>query len=112
MSRITIIPSDNVLLVDGEARIINMTGIDPKIHAVQWFNTIGEIEFNDRTPHQEITSITPFQSFIQLWIDAVPTPTRPRSDRDVTVLEVIIQLITDGIFTQAKIDAIKSSRGV
>jgi len=74
MARITIVPDDNIVIVDGEARQVSMVGIDPKIHAVQWFGAAGEIEYNDGRAHAPITSITPFQIFITRWNDAEPAP--------------------------------------
>ena len=74
MARITIVPDDNIVIVDGEARQVSMVGIDPKIHAVQWFGAAGEIEYNDGRAHAPITDITPFQIFITRWNDAEPAP--------------------------------------
>ena len=74
MARITIIPDDNIVIVDGDAREISMVGIDPAIHAVQWFGAAGEIEYNDGRAHEPITDITPFQIFITRWNDAEPAP--------------------------------------
>ena len=77
MARITIVPDDNTVIVDGEARReISMAGIDPTIHAVQWKDTAGEIEYNDGKRHKKIVSISPFQSFIDRWANAaIPPPT-------------------------------------
>jgi len=87
MSRITIVPDDGNVLVDGEAREIDMTGIDPAIHAVQWFDTAGEIEYTeaDGRRNEQITDISPFQSFIDLWAAAAPDP--PTLD-DLKVLKI------------------------
>ncbi|KKL48880.1 hypothetical protein LCGC14_2321140, partial [marine sediment metagenome] len=106
-------PEDGICLVDGEARTISMAGIDSTIHAVQWFDTIGEIEYNDSKPHEQIDSIVPFQGFIQRWTDAAPPPPPPlppKSEADVNVKELIVQMIKDGTMTQIKIDAIKAAR--
>ncbi len=70
MARVTIVPEDNVVLVNGVARLIDMTDIDPAIHAVQWKDTVGEIEYNDGTPNAVIDDISPFQEFIDLWTAA------------------------------------------
>jgi len=74
MARITIIPDDGNVIVDGEARTVSMAGIDPTIHAVQWFDTAGEIEFNDGKPHEQIDDISPFQGFVQRWNNAATPP--------------------------------------
>ncbi|KKL18111.1 hypothetical protein LCGC14_2478760, partial [marine sediment metagenome] len=76
MARITIVPDDFTVIVDGEARQISMASIDPAIHAVQWKNTAGEIEYNDGKRHKRITDISPFQDFIDRWTNAaLPPPT-------------------------------------
>lgn len=113
MARITIVPSDNHVVIDGVARKINMAGIDSTIHAVQWFSTKGEIEYNDGKPHKKITSINPFQAFIDRWTAAAPPPPLPdppKSEADVTVKELITQMIKDGTMTLEKITAIQTGR--
>lgn len=46
MSRITLVPSDGVVIVDGDVQNgIDFSDMDPMIHAVQWYDTIGEIEY-------------------------------------------------------------------
>jgi len=73
---VTIVPSDGNVLVDGEARTVDMTGIDPAIHAVQWDGTAGEIEYTraDGRGNESITDISPFQVFIDRWTAAAPLP--------------------------------------
>lgn len=67
-----------MVLVDGVSRDdpIDMTGIDPAIHAVQWFDTEGEIEYTraDGRRNEKITDISPFQVFIDRWTAAAPPP--------------------------------------
>mgnify|MGYP000008258982 CR=1 FL=1 len=77
MARITIVPDDNIVHVDGEARTISMAGIDPTIHAVQWFGDVGEVEFNDGSPHATIINFAPFQVFVTRWAAAAPVPLPP-----------------------------------
>lgn len=70
--RITIIPEDGRVVVDGEAYGgIDLSSIDPTIHAVQWFDTEGEIEIKDTrgriVENREITSFDEFAFVIPLW---------------------------------------------
>jgi len=76
MARITIVPDDGNLLVDGVVRTVDMTGMDTAIHAVQWFDTVGEIEYTpaDGRRNEVITDISPFQVFIDRWTAAAPSP--------------------------------------
>lgn len=44
--RLTIIPEDKMVKIDGVAAFdVDMAGVDPAIHAVQWYDTYGEIEW-------------------------------------------------------------------
>ena len=62
--KLTIIPIDKVVIVDGVAiHDIDMTGIDPDIHAVQFDGTGGWIEYIDRDPEQ-IDSVSRFDAII------------------------------------------------
>jgi len=110
MARITIVPSDGIMIVDGVARDIDMTGIDPTIHAVQWQGTRGEIEYNDTKSHEQIDDITPFDSFLALWTAAVPPIPKPKSAGSLSAEELADQMIVDGTMTRAKVDAIKAAR--
>lgn len=82
--RLTIIPSDGTVIVDGEAYTgLDLTILDQSIHAVQWYGTQGEIEFKDpstgnMTGHSTITTIDQFQSVIELWQTAKQIATAPK----------------------------------
>ena len=71
--KLTIIPSDSVVGVDGIFRTVAMTGIDPTIHAVQFddASSSGEIEYQRRGQgNKVITDRAPFQLFIDRWTEA------------------------------------------
>jgi len=112
--KLTIIPDDNMCLVDGEARIISMTDISADIHSVQWFGDTGEIEYKDAgKPHNTIHSIDAFQVFIDRWQAVIPTPISPalpKSDIPLNAEELATQMIEDGTMTQTKINSIKAAR--
>lgn len=63
--RLTIIPSDNAVYVDGVAHELDVTtaGIPTDVHALQWYDTRGWIEFTDVDPftpkpaNQEISEL-------------------------------------------------------
>ena len=63
MSIITIINSDNMVIVDGEAISFSFT-LDTNIWAIQWNGTSGHIEYADETANVGISSIAPYQSII------------------------------------------------
>ncbi len=71
--RVTIVVIDSSVAVDGETYDqLDLSFMDPTIHAVQWYDTHGEVEYKDpvtgkMTVNQEITDFTPYQQVITLW---------------------------------------------
>jgi hypothetical protein len=70
--RVTIIPSDGFVSVDGEGRNdIDLSFIDSNIHAIQWYDTDGEIEIKDNRgrviTNQQITDLSPYQQALDMW---------------------------------------------
>ena len=72
--RVTIIKDDGVVGVDGVFRTVDLSTLDPTIHAVQWNGSVGYIEFSDEKPPLNFGSIANYQFFIDLWIAAAPSP--------------------------------------
>lgn len=73
--RITIIPSDGVVGINGEFRAIpSLAQNFPTIHAVQWSGSEGHIEFNDGSPNESVTDIAQFQSAVDAWNALTPPP--------------------------------------
>ena len=74
--RLTIIPADGSVGVDGVwFGGINLSFMAPSIHAVQWYDTHGEIEVKDpvtgrMVANEAITSMDAFQPAIALWQEA------------------------------------------
>lgn len=63
MSRITIVPDDQVVTVDG-VPVWFTYSFDPSINAVQWYDTIGTIEYREIIQdHSVPTSIETINSF-------------------------------------------------
>lgn len=71
--RVTIIPSDGFVSIDGYGFSgLDLSGIDASVHAVQWYDTHGEIEVKDpvtkkMVANTEITSLEQFQAAINVW---------------------------------------------
>jgi hypothetical protein len=70
--RVTIIPEDGFVSVDGEGFTkLDLSFMDKDIHAVQWFDTEGEVERKNSRgaiiANETITSITPFQKALDAW---------------------------------------------
>jgi hypothetical protein len=87
MNRITIIQADNHVGIDGDFREVDLSSLDPQIHAIQFslLKGFGEIEWDENTdgtrpPNQRITDLSPYQWAIDLWLAAVPTPEEPEEE--------------------------------
>ena len=70
--RVTIIPTDGYVSVDGEGfDKLDLSSISANVHAIQWFDTEGEVEIKDSrgriTQNQPIDSIAPYQAAIEAW---------------------------------------------
>lgn len=72
--RITVIPCDGAVNIDGvKFSGIDLSFFDPSYHAIQWYETFGEIEIQDPTTkkileNREITDITDiYNQVLPLW---------------------------------------------
>ena len=70
--RVTIIPKDGRVVVDGEGYgDIDLSSIDPIVHAIQWYDTEGEVEIKDArgrmVENRVITSFDEFAFVVPLW---------------------------------------------
>jgi hypothetical protein len=76
--RITIIPSENKISIDGESLegcdvvswipefVGDITGVSQKVHAVQWYDDHGEIELVTRDNNIPITELGIFEQAITI----------------------------------------------
>jgi hypothetical protein len=73
MMRLTIIPADGFVSVDGKGFLeLDLSFVDASVHAVQWYETHGEVEVKDTITgriiaNEVITSIDAFQPAIDVW---------------------------------------------
>ena len=71
--RVTIIPIDGSVAIDGVGfGGLDLSFIDVSVHAVQWYDTHGEIEVKDpvtgrMVANEVITSIDAFQPALDVW---------------------------------------------
>lgn len=72
--RVTIIADDSHVYVEEQSLKVDLTGLDEDIHAVQWYGSVGEIEYkydaieNTRRPNERFTDFVPFQVFVDRWM--------------------------------------------
>lgn len=71
MTLYTLVPSDGFLKINDEStNEVNYAGMDPAIHAIQWYGVSGWIEYvfdpinQTKAPNTEIFSMSPYQSYI------------------------------------------------
>ena len=65
--RITIIPSDKTIGIDGDFLLSiqqDMSWVPENIHAVQWYDTWGEVEYTDDSPNERIEDIGLYEQAI------------------------------------------------
>lgn len=58
--RLTIVPEDRSIIIDGKVLLRvrqDLSWIPSDIHAVQWYHDWGEVEYNDGSPNEKITSL-------------------------------------------------------
>ena len=79
--RVTIIVDDNIVIFQGQAESVDCSGlISQDIHAVQWYDTWGEIEFatdfqtGTRKPSAKISDFSSFQPYVEAWENAAKRP--------------------------------------
>ena len=70
--RVTIINVDNQVTIDGITLVIPLDGLDPSVHAVQWYGTYGEVEIKDPVTgkmqeNRHIDSIQDYSMFVDAW---------------------------------------------
>ena len=65
--RITIIPSDKTIGIDGDFLLSiqqDISWVPENIHAVQWYNTWGEVEYTDSSPNERIEELGIYQQAV------------------------------------------------
>lgn len=70
--RVTIIPEDGFVSVDGEGfSSLDLSFMASDVHAVQWYETEGELEIKDArgraVRNENITDLTPYQPALDAW---------------------------------------------
>lgn len=73
--RISIVIPDNVVVIDGVARQVDCSGVEPDLHAVQWYGKHGEVEYaGAKRRNVIITDLEPYASLITQWEQWTPPP--------------------------------------
>ncbi len=66
--RMTIIPVDSIIIIDGfPTPNVDLSWIPENVHAVQWYDTYGEVELVTSDPNIDITELGIYEQAIPLW---------------------------------------------
>ena len=66
--RMTIIPIDSRVTIDGiSIGDLDLSWIPENVHAVQWYDTYGEVELVTRDPNIDIIELGIYEQAIPLW---------------------------------------------
>lgn len=69
--RLTIVPIDNVVTINGVTKTVD-TGLPSNVHAVQWYDGKGKVEYTDQEA-KYIDTIEPFIDIVDAF-NALPVP--------------------------------------
>jgi len=88
--RVIIIPADGFVSVDGYGISgLNLSFMDTNIHAVQWYETEGEIEIKDdrgrMVANESIDSIDQFEQTLEVWQLAKQTLDNAQAEAEAEV---------------------------
>jgi hypothetical protein len=78
--RVTIVADDNKVSVEGQPETVDLSTLDEDIHVVQWYGTVGEVEFkhdyiaNTKKMNERIEDFAPYQKFVDLWMVEAQKP--------------------------------------
>lgn len=83
--QVTILKNDGVVVVDGVARTVDLSGMPEGVRVMQWYGDSGHMEyFDDQTANAAIETIAAIQSFIDLWSAAAPpAPPLPTAEQRI-----------------------------
>ncbi|WP_439366040.1 hypothetical protein ACNJYD_08960 [Bradyrhizobium sp. DASA03005] len=69
--RVTIIPLENRIIVEGFSEAVDCSSLDPAIHVVHWYGEHGEIEFVNTAgtvkANETITDFAAYQHLVDAW---------------------------------------------
>ena len=75
--RVTIVPSDGTVVVDGVGFTVKCDDLPVNVHAIQWDGVRGQIEYGvqrcehcggrSKAPNEEFTDFAPYQKYVDAW---------------------------------------------
>ena len=113
--RLTVVPSDKLIIKDGkEYKVTDLSYLDSNIHAIQWYDDKGEIEYVDDTSNLAITDITPYNQCVTDWEAAKTKEAEANVYTDEQwqkwFREIRDELLTDSDWTQISDNKLSDSK--
>ena len=99
MPRVTIVPADSLVIVDGRGLNVSLT-LPGHVHAIQWDDLTGWVEHNDGTPNTQVSQaeyyalIAPALAAWEVAREAADTPPPPPDPALVRRAEIMRELET------------------
>lgn len=112
--RVIIVPDDGMVIVGGKGFKVDCSSVAATIHAVQWNDDHGVVEYKTGAP-VSITDISPYQAVIDLWNveNNRPPPTPPPLViTQITRRQLILMLLQLTYITAAEAIAAASSGAI
>ena len=88
--RLTAIREDGSIVINGTGYVgFDLSFLDPNIHAIQWYETEGEVEIKDARgrmiENRKIESLDEYQQLVSLW-EAVDKNVRSQTIQELDLL--------------------------
>jgi hypothetical protein len=115
--RVSFIPSDGVAVVNGVARQIDFSGVDPAVHAVQYDTLLdkGRVELtqlnDDDEPfvvEEKITDFSNYQVYLDRWTAAAPPAPQSPTAEEIAKTARRVELATEAT-TDTFIDSLRGA---
>lgn len=91
MPRVTVVPADNVVIVDGVSAVVDCSHVPSFVHAIQWDGTRGHIEFVPHDGVQQgnlaITSFGQFEYLVDHHAHALALAARNEAKREAALVK-------------------------
>lgn len=110
--KISIVAVDGIVVIDGVARAVDLSEIDPTIHVLQFDTDTGKgrVWFKADTDkgQADVKDLSPYQKYVDAWEAAAPPPPPPPpppGDKRVGLDELVAALVRKGVVSMEEIEA-------
>jgi hypothetical protein len=89
--RVSVVIDDNFVAIDGRGFVVDCSMLDRELHAIQWYDDFGEIEFRsrwikeekrwDRRPNLHFDNFDEYAGLVHAWITEREADDRAKAER-------------------------------